>query len=137
MDCRTGTVNQSVLVAQLCPTLCDHMECSPPGSSIHADSPGKKTGVGLPFPSPGDLPNPGIKPGGSPVLRADSLPSEPLSSPCCPFLCAERLCTTYTTTWTLCSFLRLKHLLCHRAPIPTHMHTMFQWSLSQIFKISG
>ena len=31
---------------------------------------------GLPFPSPGDLPNPGIKPG-SPALQADSLPSEP------------------------------------------------------------
>ena len=32
---------------------------------------------GLPFPSPGDLPNPGIKPG-SPALQADSLPTEPL-----------------------------------------------------------
>ena len=31
---------------------------------------------GLPFPSPGDLPNPGIK-HGSPALQADSLPSEP------------------------------------------------------------
>ena len=31
---------------------------------------------GLPFPSPGDLPNPGIK-SGSPALQADSLPSEP------------------------------------------------------------
>ena len=31
---------------------------------------------GLPFPSPGDLPDPGIKPG-SPVLQADSLLSEP------------------------------------------------------------
>ena len=31
---------------------------------------------GLPFPSPGDLPNPGIKPG-SPALQADALPSEP------------------------------------------------------------
>ena len=31
---------------------------------------------GLPFPPPGDLPNPGIKPG-SPMLLADSLPSEP------------------------------------------------------------
>ena len=30
---------------------------------------------GLPFPSPEDLPNPGIKPG-SPTLQADSLPSE-------------------------------------------------------------
>ena len=31
---------------------------------------------GLPFPSPGDLPNPGIKPG-SPEVQADDLPSEP------------------------------------------------------------
>ena len=31
---------------------------------------------GLPFPSPGDLPNPGIEPG-SPELQADALPSEP------------------------------------------------------------
>ena len=33
-----------------------------------------------PFPSPGDLPNPGIKPG-SPTLQADSLPSEHQGSP--------------------------------------------------------
>ena len=32
----------------------------------------------LPFPSPGDLPNPGIEPG-SPALQADALPSEPKS----------------------------------------------------------
>ena len=32
---------------------------------------------GLPFPSPGDLPNPGIEPG-SPPLQADALSSEPL-----------------------------------------------------------
>ena len=31
---------------------------------------------GLPFPSPGDLPDPGIKPG-SPALQADALPSKP------------------------------------------------------------
>ena len=31
---------------------------------------------GLPFPSPGDLPDPGIKPG-SPALQANSLSSEP------------------------------------------------------------
>ena len=31
---------------------------------------------GLPFTSPGDLPNPGIEPG-SPALQADALPSEP------------------------------------------------------------
>ena len=35
---------------------------------------------GLPFPSPGDLPNPGIKPG-SPALEADILTSEPPGKP--------------------------------------------------------
>ena len=35
---------------------------------------------GLPFPSPGDLPNPGIKPG-SPALQADALTSEPPGKP--------------------------------------------------------
>ena len=34
-------------------------------------------GSGLPFPSPGDLPNPGIEPG-SPALQTDALLSEPL-----------------------------------------------------------
>ena len=35
---------------------------------------------GLPFPSPGDLPDPGIEPG-SPALQADALPSEPPGKP--------------------------------------------------------
>ena len=35
---------------------------------------------GLPFPSPGDLLDPGIKPG-SPALQEDSLPSEPPGKP--------------------------------------------------------
>ena len=34
------------LVPQSCPTLCDRMDCSLPGSSDHGDSPGKNTGVG-------------------------------------------------------------------------------------------
>ena len=32
--------------SQLRPTLCDPMDCSRPGSSVHGDSPGKSTGVG-------------------------------------------------------------------------------------------
>ena len=35
---------------------------------------------GLPFPSPGDFPNPGNEPG-SPALQADTLPSEPPGKP--------------------------------------------------------
>ena len=35
-----------VLLLQLCPILCDPMDCSPPGSSVPGDSLGKKTGMG-------------------------------------------------------------------------------------------
>ena len=37
------------------------MDCSPPDSSV-LDSPGNNTWSRLPFPSPGDLPDPGIEP---------------------------------------------------------------------------
>ena len=36
---------------------------------------------GLPLPSPGDLPDPGIE-AGSPTLQADALPSEPQVDAC-------------------------------------------------------
>ena len=63
-----------MLVTQLSTTLCDPTDYSL--LLCPWDSPGKDTGVGLPFPSPGDLPDPGIKPR-SPALQADSLLSEP------------------------------------------------------------
>ena len=34
------------LVTQSCPTLCNPMDCSPPGSPVHGNSPGKSLGVG-------------------------------------------------------------------------------------------
>ena len=46
------------------------MDCSPPGSSVHGISQ-QEYWSGLPFPSPGNLPNPGIEPV-SPAL-ADGL----------------------------------------------------------------
>ena len=48
-----------VLVSQLCLTLCDPMDCCPPGSSVHGFS-RPEYWRGLPFPSPEDLPNRGI-----------------------------------------------------------------------------
>ena len=42
-------------------SLCDPMDYSPPGSSVHGIS-GARYWSGLPFPSPEDLPDPGIKP---------------------------------------------------------------------------
>ena len=57
-------------VAQSCPTLCDPMDY------IVMESSRPEYWSGLPFPSPGDLPNPGIKPR-SPTWQEDSLPAEP------------------------------------------------------------
>ena len=62
-----------MLVTQSCPTLHNHLDCSPPGFSVHGILQAR-TQSGLPFPSLGDLCDPGIEPG-SPALKADSLPS--------------------------------------------------------------
>ena len=50
-----------VSVAQLCLTLCDLMDCNPPGSSAHGDSLGKNTGVGCHFFLQGTFPTQGSK----------------------------------------------------------------------------
>ena len=77
----------SALVIQSCSILCNPMDCSPPGSSVHEIL---QYWSGLPFPSPGHLPNPGIEPG-SPALQAVALPSELLGKSkviqLCPTLC--------------------------------------------------
>ena len=61
-------------VSQSCPTLCDPMDCSLPGSSVHGIFQ-QEYWSGLPFPSPGDLPEPGTE-SRSPALQADALLSE-------------------------------------------------------------
>ena len=51
-DAHSGTCSVCVcyavlcLVTQLYLTLCNPMDCNPPGTSVHGDSPGKNTGVG-------------------------------------------------------------------------------------------
>ena len=67
-------------VAQPCPTLCDPMDCSLPGSLHPWNFPGKSPGVGCHLLLQGHLPNPRIEPR-SPTLQADALPSEPLGKP--------------------------------------------------------
>ena len=58
-----------VKVSQLCPTLFNPMDY------IHGILQARIL-EWVAFPSPGDLPNPGIEPR-SPVLQVDSLPAEP------------------------------------------------------------
>ena len=69
------------LVVQLCLTLCDPMDCTPPGSTVHGDSPS----MGIlqarilewtAMPSSGIFPTQGSNPG-LPTLQQDSWPSEP------------------------------------------------------------
>ena len=62
-----------VLVAKLCPALPDPwtVACQAP---LCMGFSRQEYWSGLPFPSPGDLPDPGIEPG-SPALQTDSLPS--------------------------------------------------------------
>ena len=49
-------------------------------TSLSVEFPRQEYWSGLPFPSPGDLPDPGIQPGPL-ALQADSLPSEPPGKP--------------------------------------------------------
>ena len=51
------------LVTQSCLTLWDLMDCSPPGSSVHGDSPGKNTGVDCHALLQGIFPTQGLNPG--------------------------------------------------------------------------
>ena len=68
-------------VAQLCPTLCDSVNVAYQASPSMG-FPRQKYWNGLPFPPPGDLPEPGME-HGPPALQADSLPSEPPGKPLC------------------------------------------------------
>ena len=68
-----------VKVAQSCPTLCDPMGYSPPGSSAMGILQARILEL-VAMPSSGDLPNPEIELR-SPTLQAESLPSEPPGKP--------------------------------------------------------
>ena len=66
---------------QSCPTLCDPMDCSPLGSSVHGIFPGKNIGVGCHFLLQGIFLTQGLNPS---LLQwqVDSLPLSHLGSLC-------------------------------------------------------
>ena len=67
-----------------CLTFCDLVDCSPPGSSVHGDSPGKNNGVGCHALLQGIFPTQGSNPCLLCVLhwQASSLPPVPPGKPC-------------------------------------------------------
>ena len=96
---------------------------SPPGSSVHGDSPGNNARAGCHVPPLGDLPNPGVKPR-SPALQADYLPAELPGKPCTSYQLRQiyndpSLC--YHTKFVY----SLKKILC--AP---HIHSLLPPTLS-------
>ena len=70
------------MCAQSCPTLCDPMDCSPPGSSVHGVSQARIL-EWVAIPLSGGLPDSVIEPA-SPALQADSLPLHHLGSKIMP-----------------------------------------------------
>ena len=70
---------EKVKVIQLCPTLCDPVDYSLP-APLSLEFSRQEYWSWLPFPSPGNLPGPGIEPR-SPALQVDSLPFESLGKP--------------------------------------------------------
>ena len=69
-------------VAQSCQSLCDPMDCSPPGSSVHGTLQARILEcVAMPFSR--DRPHPGIEPGSpvSPALAAGVFTTEPPGKP--------------------------------------------------------
>ena len=110
-SCRAPLAYMCVCCAgwlQSCPTLYSHVGCSPPGSSVHGIS-RQEYWSGLPWPSPGDLSNPGIE--------LESLMSPTL---------AGRLFTT-STTWEAHEIIVL-----HAYSVPT---TMVKLKPKAIFKL--
>ena len=77
-----GSVPGGGLIAKSCPTLASPwaVACQGPPSMGFSR---QEYWSGLPFPSPGDLPDPGIEPG-SPVLQADFLLTELQGKPAIP-----------------------------------------------------
>ena len=76
-------INLCMLVTQSCLTLCNPMDCSPPGSSVHEEFSRQEFWSGVPFPPPGDLPDPGVEPGSlvSSSLAGGSFTTEPSGKP--------------------------------------------------------
>ena len=72
-------------VAKSCLTLCDPMDCNPPGFSLHGISQARIL-EWVPFPPPADLPDPRIEPLSpmSPELAGRLFTTEPPGKPINP-----------------------------------------------------
>ena len=85
---------------------------------------------GLPIPSPGDLPNPGMEPV-SPVtsaLQTDSLPAEPLGKP------QTRVSVQFSSVAQLCPTL-FDTMNCSMPGLPVH-HQLLEFTQTHVHRVS-
>ena len=93
------------LVIQSRPTLCDPMDCSPPGSSVHGDSPGKNTGVGFYALLQGIFPTQELNPGLLHcrwILLPFEPPRKPKNTGVGSLSLLQGICPTQESNWGHC-----------------------------------
>ena len=108
------------LVTQLCPALCNPMDCSPPGASIHSIFQ-QEYWSRLPFPSPGALPYPVTEPKSSvsSALQVDSLLTEPSGTP--PYIVLYTYICIHMHIYT-CVYMYIYMYMCMYTCIHIHMY---------------
>ena len=100
---------------------------------------GWNTGVGGLFPSPGDLPNPGIEPR-SPALQADSLPAEPQGKPenteVGSLSLLQGIFPTQESNWGLLHCRQILYQLSYEGSPNTFKSIVFQVNIKSISSLS-
>ena len=147
------------LVTKLCPTLLQPQGLQSPQTSLSMWFSGEEYWNGLPFPSPVDLPDPGIKPM-SPAWQVDSLPLSHLGSPdqsvCCsvvqfcltlcnPMDCSRPGSVSFTISQSLLKLMSIesvtpsKHFILCRPLLllPSTFLASISFSISRLFASSG
>ena len=116
------------LAAQSCPTFCDSMDCSPPGSSVHWDSPGKNTGVGCHALLQGIFPTQGSNPGllhwrCIPSLGPTEPPEKPKNTRVGSVSLLQGIFQTQESNWVLLHCRWMLYHLSYQGPIqdPTQL----------------
>ena len=137
------------LVAQLCPSLCNLMDCSPPGYSAHGDSPGKTTQVGCHALLQGNFPTQGSNPCFPHCRRILYQVSHKLNNNCNPWTAALQAPLSFTISQSLLKLMPTdsvmpSHHIIHCHPyllpfllLPSIFPYLMVFSVSQLFASGG